>query len=424
MAIRPAFLLAGSLLALTATSTASSAGAEPLPIPLGALDDAAVPPLPDELAETEGLEGPAGSLEPELPDLGLAGLEDPWAEAVAEALAVKAPAFTVTVNPEVTAFVERFTGPQRTIIGAWLNRSVRYLDMIRDVFRSHGLPEDLAFVAMIESGFNPAAVSRAGAKGLWQFMAATARRYGLRVDRWVDERFDPEKSTLAAARYLRDLHAQFGSWALAKAAYNAGEAKIGRAISTAGSSDFWALRRTRLLRQETRDFVPAIQAAILIGRDPARFGFTVDDPGTTQDTATIHVPPRTNLKTLAAAARIPYERLEDLNRVLVRGITPPGAPYELRVPAEAREPVRQALLRRTRLAKGQRRPTVDAAGIEVHIVRPGETVVSIARQHGLRVTDVLRWNSLDKRGLIRPGDRLRLSETRLAAEPGGRPEVR
>jgi membrane-bound lytic murein transglycosylase D len=116
--------------------------------------------------------------------------------------------------------------------------------MIRDVLKARGLPEELAYTAMIESGFNPVAVSRAGAKGMWQFMAGTARGYGLRVDLWIDERLDPEKSTIAAAAYLRDLYTMFGSWTLAQAAYNAGEVKVSRAIRATGSSDFWTLAKT------------------------------------------------------------------------------------------------------------------------------------------------------------------------------------
>ena len=138
-----------------------------------------------------------------------------------------------------------------------------------------GLPDDLLFTAMIESGFNPVAVSRAGAKGLWQFMEPTARRYGLRVDRWLDERLDAEKSTWAAASYFRDLYAMFGSWHLVQAAYNAGEARVVRAVQGMQTTDFWQLSRGNHFAEETKAHVAAIQAAALIAREPDRFGFSL-----------------------------------------------------------------------------------------------------------------------------------------------------
>src|SRR2546428_2810612 len=172
-----------------------------------------------------------------------------------------APTYDVVMNHQVKFFVDRFTTSRRDVVGLWLQRSPQYLGMIRPVFRSKGLPDELAYTAMIESGFNPLAVSRAGAKGLWQFMARTARLYGLRVDRWVDERFDPEKSTAAAAPYLRDLRVRYGSGHLPQAAYNAGSVAVVKAGRATGSAGFWAAAGAAIPKPLTADFVPAIQPA-------------------------------------------------------------------------------------------------------------------------------------------------------------------
>lgn len=445
MANRACFVLAaGSFLVVLASGRIVAVDAEPRLAPFIAPEHDAVPPSDREPLDPAGsprlellaaerlAEDRWPSTDFELPAVAgetpgsarAQGGEDPWAEAVGEAArrsAAATPGYPVVINSQVQSFLERFTGSRRDVVSLWLNRSRHYLDMIRATLREEGLPEDLAFVAMIESGFNPLAVSRAGAKGLWQFMAGTARRYGLRVDQWVDERFDPEKSTVAAARYLRDLYAQFGSWALAKAAYNAGEVTILRAIRAVGSKDFWALAGTRLLKPETREFVPAIHAAIVIGRDPERYGFTLEDPEPVA-TDTVTVPPATRLGTLASAAGIPAETLRRLNPVLVRGVTPPGGSYRLRVPAGKAEAVRIALARpapHVARVHARRAASVHSAvGADIHVVRPHDTVGGIARLYGVRVADVLRWNDLDERARIRPGDRLRVREARISAQAG------
>jgi membrane-bound lytic murein transglycosylase D len=353
---------------------------------------------------------------------------DPWteeAEEVAEAVKPPRPAYEVVVNDKVQYFVDRYTGDRREVVSRWFGRSTRYLDMIHEVLRARGLPEELAFVAMIESGYDPKAVSRAGAKGMWQFMAATARRYGLRVDRWVDERLDPVKSTYAAAAYLNDLHTQFGSWTLAKAGYNAGEVKVARAIRLTGTSDFWVLAESRFLRQETKNYVPAIHAATLIGRDPARYGFENGfEPATSEPpaTATVRVPPRTTLASLAAKGRIPLQTLRALNPVLIRATTPPGPAYDLIVPEEAAEQLRVALAPRKPTTAGRARkarPAGDTA--DIHVVRPNETIKGIALHYGVTVTNLMRWNSLADPDLIRAGDRLRVAEIRVSAEPAAGP---
>jgi len=437
--------VAGSLLIVLAAGGPVFAAGDPYHLSPFEIEQAAVVPLPDDVASEPSFDlasdVPGGLVSEPPTDLAVQQMAeddgsgtplaepamtpvtvavDPWAEAFAESAQLgavppppPAPPYPVVVNAQVQRFIERYTVDHRDVVGMWLARSQRYLGMIREVLRTQGLPEELAFVAMIESGYNPLAVSRAGAKGLWQFMAGTARRYGLRVDHWVDERFDPEKSTAAAAAYLRDLYRQFGSWALAKAAYNAGEVKIIRAVRALGTTDFWALASSRFLKQETKEFVPAIHAATVIGRDPTRFGFEPAElPHVPVETVT--VPPRTNLRALALSSGLPADELRDLNPVLVRGITPPGERYRLKVPAGTAHRVAAVLAPKPVPARrGKPGPVVAAA--DVHVVRPNETISHIARRYGVSVAELVRWNNVDDPRRLRPGDRLRVTEVRLTA---------
>jgi membrane-bound lytic murein transglycosylase D len=242
----------------------------------------------------------------------------------------------VVWNESVSRFVNLFSGEQSDRMALYLKRSGRYEGMIRTKLREQGMPEDLLYLSMIESGFNPNARSRAQAVGLWQFMAGTARDYGLRVDGYVDERRDPEKSTDAALRYLRDLHRQFGSWNLAAAAYNTGEVRVSRAMrATTGAekgveTDFWRIRR--LLPRDTREYVPLIYAAALVGKDPQRYGLGAVERWLPVATDTVSVPGGTSLGEVAEAVGISEKDLRAINPQLLQAMTPPGKPYPVQVP--------------------------------------------------------------------------------------------
>jgi membrane-bound lytic murein transglycosylase D len=338
----------------------------------------------------------------------------------------RAPTYEVPDRPEVHAFVDRFqTGYRRAVVERWLTRAGRYVGMIREILAQRGLPEELLCTVMIESGFDPVAVSRAGAKGLWQFMAPTARRYGLRVDRWMDERLDPEKSTRAAAAYLKDLYAAYGSWPLAHAAYNGGDVRIQRAVRALKSTNFWDLTRGRHLAEETKNFVPAIQAAILIVRDPELYGFSVT-PAEPLRYETIRVAAGTRLARLADEAKLEAADLTALNPELRLAQTPPGEPYSLKVPVGGADKVRAVLEReaakRMVASAGTGRAGAAAARAlpdGVHVVKPQDTVGGIAKRYGVSVAEVRRWNRLSEEARIFPGDRLRVALASPAAREEG-----
>jgi membrane-bound lytic murein transglycosylase D len=239
----------------------------------------------------------------------------------------------VVFNDAVQYFVRYFMTEKRKVFVNWLRRSKRYVPTIKEILREQGLPEDLVYLAMIESGFNPKAYSSMKACGPWQFIYETGGRYGLRVNHWVDERRDPEKSTVAATLYLKDLFNQFGDWHLAAAGYNAGEKRIERAIEKHETTDFWELTTYNTLPRETREYIPRLLAAAIIAKDPERFGFTDIDYDRSIKFVSERVPGGTSLNVVAKAASTDMLTVRALNPEILTGVTPPDIDnYVIKLP--------------------------------------------------------------------------------------------
>ena len=245
----------------------------------------------------------------------------------------------LTLNDKVQYFIDYFQTSARDVFARWLSRSERYVPMMKQVLQKEGLPEELIYLAMIESGFSPHAYSVASAVGPWQFMSATGKRYDLRIDAWIDERRDPLKSTVAAAMYLKELYGMFNKdWYLAAAGYNAGENKILRAIDMYNSRDFWQISKGSYLKRETKEYVPKLLAAAIIAKDPARYGFSDVAYLAPLELDTVAIPSQTDLELVARICDIPYQTVRDLNPELRRWCTPPDYPnYELKLPKGKKE---------------------------------------------------------------------------------------
>ncbi len=251
----------------------------------------------------------------------------------------------IVLDPSVQGHIRFFNVAIRNRFEQWLIRLSHYRPLVDSIFSEFQLPSDLIYLSLVESGFNPHAYSRARAAGPWQFMKGTAKVYGLRVDSYVDERRDPVKSTVAAARYLRDLYDLFGTWPLAMAAYNAGEGKVMRALHTAQAESFSDIAKTRLIRRETKEYVPRFMAATIIAKNPDRYGFPQNDVRPHQFEEVVVRRP-IHFKAIANVTGISYQELKVLNPELRRDATPPDDPeYHLKVPVGTREKVEQLLER-------------------------------------------------------------------------------
>jgi len=304
--------------------------------------------------------------------------------------------FPVVSNAKVEFFIGYYTGRGREVFTRWLERSSRYLPQMREIFAEEGLPRDLAYLAMVESGFNVKAYSWAHAVGPWQFIQGTGRMMKMKTDWWYDERRDFDKSTRAAARYLKDLNRQFdGEWYLAVASYNAGPGKIRSAVRKTNSRDFWVLSRTKHLRAETRDYVPKLLAALTIARDPESFGFTNLDYQQPYDYEVVTIPSVTDLEVVARLTGATYEEIKELNPELKRWCTPPGVDaYRLRIPAGTSTAF---------LDQYAQLPKADRANYLHYRIRSGDTLLAIAQKHNVRVADIVSLNSIRNPRALRVG---------------------
>jgi membrane-bound lytic murein transglycosylase D len=362
--------------------------------PAGTID-VVPPPLP---AGLEGRWGGSGDLPPELrsPTTHADGRSPPMPDSEwLRGLAL--PELPVRWEPQVLRFLEFFKSDVRghAIMTNWVRKLGRYRALFERTLERHGLPKDLVYLAMIESGYEPGAVSRVGAGGLWQFMPGVGKAYGLEVSHWVDARRDPERSAEAAARYLKDLHVRFGSWYLAFAAYHAGYGGVLKSIQRFNTNDYWELCRHEAgLPWETTLYVPKILAAAIVGHNLAAFGFgdVAPDPPFAYDK--MEAAPGTTLGTVARAAGVRQDAVESLNPELVRGRTPPD---------RAAGPVRLPPGTAPAYAQGIEGARGAADRVETVVLRFGESLDDVARARGVSLRDLKKLNAVKDTGELRAG---------------------
>jgi membrane-bound lytic murein transglycosylase D len=318
-------------------------------------------------------------------------------EILSEERQKQAPEFDIpiVINAKVEQFLQYFQTTARKVFSNWLARSEKYIPFMKNLLKENGLPEDLVYMALIESGFNPHAYSRSKASGPWQFIYLTGKRYGLRSDWWIDERRDPEKSTVAAAKYLKDLYDMFECWYLAAAGYNAGEKKIATAMKRYGTEDFWELTKYRYLKQETKDYVPQMIAAALIAKDPEKYGFVGIEYQEPLRYEKVKLHEVTDLRLIARACEVTIDEIKDLNPELSRWCTPPNFPdYEIKIPFGKKE---LFLKNFEILSPGQK------FQFKTHAVKNGETFSKIAKLYRVDLEPILEINRLNKKSRLSAG---------------------
>jgi membrane-bound lytic murein transglycosylase D len=301
------------------------------------------------------------------------------------------------MTDQVAGYITYFSGRGRGTLENALVRSGRYEDMIRRILKQEGVPQDLIYLAQAESGFHPLALSRVGARGIWQFMASRARGYGLQRDWWVDDRQDPEKATHAAARHLKDLYQQFGDWYLAMAAYNSGPGTVQSAVKRTGYADFWELYRRNVLPKETRNYVPIIVAVTIMAKNPGQYG--LDHLAKAQpvvaDTVKIDYP--VDLRLVAECVDASAAELQDLNPSLLRMTTPKDHEFDLHLPPGTKDKFQTAIAAI---------PTDMRVWWRYHKVQNGDTLASIARTYRTTPKAIAEVNNLEEGVSLVPDSRL------------------
>src|SRR5215470_821921 len=317
------------------------------------------------------------------------------AKAAAEIKATRSDLPLMMTDP-VASYINYFSHRGRGVLEHGLTRSGRYREMIERTLKEEGVPQDLIYLAQAESGFHPYAVSRVGARGIWQFMASRARAYDLHRDMYMDERQDPEKSTRAAAHHLKDLYNQFGDWYLAMAAYNSGPGTVQSAVKRTGYADFWELYRRNVLPRETRNYVPIIVATTIMAKNPAQYGLqdVLPDPALAYDTVKVNY--SVNLRLVAECTDSTLEQLQDLNPSLLRSTTPKSR-FELHIPRGTKEKYEAAI---------NSVPTEMRASWRYHTVEPGETLMSLARTYHTPLKTIADANQLSTSAGIEAGAKL------------------
>lgn len=319
------------------------------------------------------------------------------------------PKIPIEINERVRKWIHYFTTTDRARFERFLRRGSAYRETIETILKKHGVPKDIYYLGMVESGYSTRARSRARAVGPWQFMPGTGKLYGLKQNYYVDERQDIVRATEAAARYLRGLHTAFQSWYLAMAGYNAGEGRILGAVVRANSRDYWDLVEKKSLPSETRNYVPKVLAAIIIGRHPDKYGFKNIEEDAFPDYEGVEVPGGVSLSKIASKTGIQLSMLKKLNPHLRRGMTPASSKtYTLWVPDGRAGVVADArsALEKYRVRAKKTRSLASRKGY--HIVRRGQSLSTIARRYGISVARLKRLNGL-RSSKIQAGKRLRIA---------------